>query len=105
MGTLFNQRPRQDTLESYISTVEYAVRTLGFKREKMTPADWHVVCDVARTALAIQNADAMDEQLAGFGEILQTIAENVRSDHPLMGETLDGIESAIMEIATSRAGK
>ena len=41
--------------------------------DKMTPAQWYAAYDVARTALAIQSADILDEQLAGFGEILRSI--------------------------------
>jgi hypothetical protein len=77
MGTLLNQRPRYETLGT-MGVPEFVwsiAKEMGFKREKMTPAEWHAVCDVARTALALQSADVFDEQLAGFGEILKELVE------------------------------
>jgi hypothetical protein len=74
MGTLFDQSPRQETLDSYAHTILSIARNAGFDTDNMTPAEWHAACDLARTALAIQSADALDEQLAGLGHILQQIA-------------------------------
>ena len=60
---------------------------MGFNVAKgLTPAEWHAVCDVARTALALQNADVLDEQLAGFGEILQELVEAIRELAPARDE-------------------
>ena len=74
MGTLFDQSPRQETLDSYAHTIRSIARNAGFDTDNMTPAEWHAACDLARTALAIQSADALGEQLAGLGHILQQIA-------------------------------
>ena len=43
----------------------------------MSPAQLHALCDLWRTALAVQSADVHDEQLAGFGDILSEIASAV----------------------------
>ena len=74
MGTLFDQSPRQETLDNYVHTIRSIARNAGFDTDNMTPAEWHAACDLARTALAIQSADALDEQLAGLGHILQQIS-------------------------------
>jgi hypothetical protein len=82
MGTLFEQRPRQDTFKTRIWWIQGIAEEMGFKGEKLTPAEWHAVCDVARTALALQNADVLDEQLAGFGEILQELVCAIEGLNP-----------------------
>ena len=73
MGTLQNQRPRQESIESYVSTVCYTAEQIypGKARDKMTPEEWKAAAAVMTAALGMQSADALDEQLAGFGEILQ----------------------------------
>jgi hypothetical protein len=73
MGTLFDQPPRQDSLKYYVCSITETAELMGYSTGKMTPAQWHAACDVTRAALAIQNADRLDEQLAGFGEILRDI--------------------------------
>jgi hypothetical protein len=39
--------------------------------------DWRDSCDLTRTALAVQSADIQDEQLAGFGNILNNLVEAI----------------------------
>jgi hypothetical protein len=74
MGTLLNQKPRQDYLGGdAITWLMETMRQNGFDPEKRD--DVHAFCDLMRTALAIQSADALDEQLAGFGEILSAYVE------------------------------
>ena len=77
MGTLFNQSPRQDSLHKhYVNDVGRVLRDdMGLDSSKASPAQWHAACDIARTALAVQSADVLDEQLAGFGELLQRLIE------------------------------
>lgn len=76
MGTLSNQRPRQDTIESYVGTViGVADQIYPDEKTRLTAAEWTAAAVVARAALAIQSADAHDEQLAGLGEILRNLAD------------------------------
>lgn len=74
MGTLFNQRPRSDTLETYFHLMKDALGFMGIDRP--TPADWQLACDMVRTALGVQSADVLDEQLAGFGELLSKMVDD-----------------------------
>lgn len=76
MGTLFNQRPRQETLSSYFHEIEKALELMNV-HGPLTPAQWHAACDIVRTALAIQSADALDEQLGGLGAIVQELVEKL----------------------------
>jgi hypothetical protein len=108
MATLFDQPPRQQSLESYVSLIETIALRFGFFPKKMSPAEWHVVCDLVRTALAIQSADVLDEQLGGFGDILRDAVTAIsngfscdeqRTDHPLMGQTFEEVSGALNKIA------
>jgi hypothetical protein len=72
MGTLFDQRPRGETLLQVMESIQFSRGRFGFP-EVMTPADWHALCDLTRTALAVQSADVLDEQLGGFGDILNNL--------------------------------
>lgn len=77
MGTLFDQPARQDYLGgSAVSWLQSGMRDSGYDPKK--PADVHAFCDLMRTAIAIQSADVLDEQLAGFGEILQSLVEAIQ---------------------------
>jgi hypothetical protein len=49
MATLFDQPPRQHSLESYANTVETIALRLGFP-EKMSPAEWHAACSWTLTS-------------------------------------------------------
>ena len=69
MATLFDQPPRHDTLGLYVSWVHNNGVDLGF--DMKDPRQVRAACDIIHTALAIQNADALDEQLGGFGQLLQ----------------------------------
>jgi hypothetical protein len=85
MGTLFDQKPRQDYLGGgAIVWLMSTMRENGFDPKK--PDDVHAFCDLMRTALAIQSADTLDEQLAGFGEILEKIAEALSALIELKGK-------------------
>jgi hypothetical protein len=64
---------------------------MGFEGKKLTPAEWHAVCDVARVALALQSADVLDEQLAGFGEILKELVEAVQGLQLRVTTTIDDL--------------
>ena len=105
MGTLFDQPDRQRYLgNGAIPWLLATMRDNGFDPKKRD--DVHAFCELMRTALAIQSADVLDEQLAGFGEILQSIVsaindlqEPLRSDHPLQGETFESLAIALEKIA------
>jgi hypothetical protein len=73
MGTLFDQQPRQESISSYVHTVRRVAAEMDYDLNTIKPAEWHAACDVVRTALALQTADTLDEQLAGFGEILKEL--------------------------------
>lgn len=70
MGTLFKQRPRQDSISSYVATIETVLRDMGKDPASTTPDWWVAAAKVLESATYIQSADVLDEQLAGFGEIL-----------------------------------
>jgi hypothetical protein len=81
LGTLFNQQPRQEYLGgNAITWLLGVMERNGFDPKK--PAEVHAFCDLMRTALAIQSADTLDEQLGGFGEILQEFVEVYRQSIP-----------------------
>jgi hypothetical protein len=71
MGTLGNQPPRDPSIGHILKII----KEMGWKFDTMTPEKWHAACEVTRTALAIENADALDEQLGGFGEILNRLCD------------------------------
>jgi len=77
MGTLQHQNPRVDTIQGYVSTLgNIAEQMYPHKMQRdLQPEEWHAVAAITQAALAIQSADALDEQLAGFGEILGHIAD------------------------------
>jgi hypothetical protein len=75
MATLFDQPPRQETLAGH--WIRARAGEFGFSLDTMTAADWRALCDIVRTALAIQNADTQDEQLAGFGQLLSNIGDSL----------------------------
>jgi hypothetical protein len=79
MGTLDTQPPRGQSLENCFHYATAALRFMGIPEDKKpTAAEWHAACDIVRTALAVQSADVLDEQLAGFGGILESIAAALR---------------------------
>jgi hypothetical protein len=73
MGTLFNQQRRVETLSGNARSLYDALELMGIKSADATHTDWTVACDIVRTLLAVQSADVLDEQLGGFGEILQEL--------------------------------
>ena len=88
MGTLQNQLPRLAcqsmggwATEDRVDWIRRIAAQMGYKGEKLSPAEWHAACDVARTSLAVQNADTLDEQLAGFGKIFEELVEAVQMLH------------------------
>ena len=91
MATLFDQPARSDSLSKIMDGIQMDAKRFGFP-EEMTPEEWHALCDLTRTALAIQSADVLDEQLAGFGEILQGINETLVNFSTLI-ETKFGFDS------------
>ena len=72
MATL--QPPRGKSLTGIMESIHHSAGRFGFP-ENMSPAEWHALCDLTRTALAVQSADILDEQLAGFGNILDKLVE------------------------------
>lgn len=78
MPTLFDQPPRLEEnygisrLTGYFSAVRDALDFMKVGGEP-TLEQWNTACRIVETALKIQSADVLDEQLAGFGELLQTL--------------------------------
>ena len=70
MGTLFEQEPRETTLSGYIATVFAAVANLKLELGCTTGE----AIDMVRLAIELDNLDRKDEQLMGFGEILEDIS-------------------------------
>lgn len=77
MGTLFDQPPRQESLSQISAWICIVGTELGFNMKK--PDDVHAACDIIRTALAVQSADVLDEQLSGFGHLLSEYANEKES--------------------------
>lgn len=73
MGTLFNQQPRDKSLQSYVGCVVSTAETLfpGLTIQDIDLDQWQAAARVTEVALQIQSADTFDEQLAGLGEIAQ----------------------------------
>jgi hypothetical protein len=79
MGTLFSQSPRGEKLSNGFHHVRAALRFMEVPINRPpTPAEWSAACDLVRAALAVQSADVLDEQLAGFGSILERISDALR---------------------------
>jgi hypothetical protein len=99
MGTLFDQPPRLESLGKLFDYVRSEAQKIAKNPKAPTLEELQVASEMVRAALAIQSADVLDEQLGGFGSILEGIADslerisNVRHDHPLFGD--DGISSAL----------
>ena len=81
MGTLYNQEPRQDKIESYVATVGYTLDYMypNKTRREASAAEWTAAAEVTKAANAVQSADAWDEQLADLGELLQSVVETICS--------------------------
>ena len=82
MGTLFNQSPRkywEVTKENVNSFLEDAVELA--KKHKITISDVfeaYKICEEQRKHnLYVANGDALDEQLAGFGELIQKLITTI----------------------------
>lgn len=72
MGTLFNQIPRQDRLEKgRIIAIGKEVKEIG--KELRIPFD--EALNLYLAVAKINDYDTKDEQLAGFGELLQSLIE------------------------------
>ena len=79
MGTLSGQKPRQESVHKYTHDVVEVLRdVVGTDPGVATPADWHAACDVLRTAFLIQDGDARDEQLSGFGGLFEELIAALR---------------------------
>lgn len=76
MGTLFDQRPRVDSLDCYFGQIWEALEHVQADPDKdATPEEIMTACRMVEVALKVQTADVLDEQLAGFGKILISLAE------------------------------
>ena len=84
MGTLFNQDPRENHIENYMRHVLTGLEIMGVKPKDATPDQWKTACEIVKAGLAIQNADILDEQLGGFGEILHSLIEVLRENVELL---------------------
>lgn len=75
MGTLFEQKPRETTLSGYIRTVVAEVANLKLELGCTTGE----AIDMVRLAIKLDDLDRKDEQLMGFGEILEDISSKFGS--------------------------
>lgn len=80
MATLYDQPPRSNSLQNYVSDVISTADTMfpGITIRGMSVDQWQAAARVTEVALQIQNADARDEQLAGFGELAQDAISALR---------------------------
>ncbi len=67
MATVYDQPPRQQTLSRGHDEVwDWVRKYMGVSEPKhVTPEQWQAAAAVVRTSLAIQSADALDEQISG----------------------------------------
>ncbi len=82
MGTLFNQSPRkywEVTKESVDSLLEDAVELAKKHKVKISDVfEAYKVCEEQRKHnLYVSNGDALDEQLAGFGDLIQNLITTI----------------------------
>lgn len=86
MATLHDQPPRQQTLGRYYGDIwGWIQKYIGATDPAaVTPEQWQAAAAVVRTALAIQSADAFDEQVSGavaeLSHAMTGIAEALRGD-------------------------
>jgi hypothetical protein len=92
MGTLFNQKIRQKhyvlpiTTQDEIDTIDYLSDVTGYEIEHII--EIRKICEAKRTNdLFIEDGNAKDEQLAGFGELFKELNDQIR----LLNETLKNI--------------
>ena len=83
MGTLFHQEPRnyRSVQESELKAfLEYAVAlSKHFKISVSDVIEAKKVLELQRqNTIYVENGDTFDEQLAGFGKILQDIADTLK---------------------------
>ena len=78
MGTLFDQRPRQEAIQGYCLEVSEILERYGWN-EKPTPDQVMAACKVLEVGIKLQSADVLDEQLAGFGMIIQSLVRAIES--------------------------
>ena len=99
MGTLSSQPERQPGLINTFDWVRDFARKIAKDRNSPTLAEYHAACDILRTALAVQSADVLDEQLGGFGQILERISDSLEkiSDqtHDRKADALEWISDSI----------
>jgi hypothetical protein len=93
MGTLFEQKPRTDSIDCYFSVIWEALERMGVdSRKNPTPDQVMAACRVVEVSLKIQSADVLDEQLGGFGELARGLVaafEAVANSIANLNETAD----------------
>jgi hypothetical protein len=92
VGTLFSQPERQPGLINTFEWVKDFARNIAKDRNSPTLAEYHAACDILRTALAVQSADVLDEQLGGFGRIAESLVEAVNQ---ISNRVEDGLNVSI----------
>jgi hypothetical protein len=76
MGTLFDQKPRQEGIQGYCLEVSEILDRYGWSNNP-TPEQVTAACRVLEVGIKLQNADVLDEQLAGFGKIIQSLVDAI----------------------------
>ena len=76
MGTLFDQRPRQETIQGYHTEVDKILKRYGWDK-KPTPEQVVAACRVLEVSIKLQSADTLDEQLAGLGTLIQSLVDAI----------------------------
>lgn len=96
MGTLFNQPERGKTVAQNMGIFwDFVSKVFPYKWAKggddFTPEELSVAAQVMTACLRLQDADTRDEQLAGFGELLQIHNEGQHK----IAEALEAIASEL----------
>lgn len=77
MGTLFDQRARHESIKGCARGGLTDMLDIMGVTTKPTIEQWLCACRMLEVGLKYQSADILDEQLAGFGEIVRDLAANV----------------------------
>lgn len=77
MGTVFDQRPRREGATGTRYVIEDALRRMGADPAKATAEEWQAAVAITRLEFEIDSADVLDEQLAGFAQLLDSLIQSI----------------------------
>ncbi|RXZ05357.1 hypothetical protein BACERE00183_00097 [Bacillus cereus] len=95
MGTLFNQQPRMEYFHSY------GVKFIGTVKELAEKNNLTIeeTCRILELTMKIDDYDRKDEQLAGFGDLMMQMNEQIMG----LSESLSAISKSLSDMSESIA--